>query len=276
MADSPARQRALAQMLCGAALIGTNGLMVRLADTAPTVSAFHRMLLGGVLLALVLRLRGAWRPLPPRLWAWAALPAVAFAADLWLWHRSIHLVGPGLATVLANAQVFFMALAGMAFYRERIGARFAAGLLLAFGGLWLMLGGEWGRLPAEYRWGVWLGLATGLCYAAYNLALKRAQQAAYRASAGHAPVGQLLAMMSLLCAALLGLAALGEGASLRIPDLATLGWLLALAALGHCLSWVLISRALPYLSVAIGPVNASGMPRMASPWPPGGVAQRSA
>src|SRR3546814_9021646 len=31
-----------------------------------------------------------------------------FAADLWLWHRSILLVGPGLATLLGNAQVFFM------------------------------------------------------------------------------------------------------------------------------------------------------------------------
>lgn len=251
MSEPVSPQRALAWMLTGAALIGTNGLMVRMAGTAPTVSAFYRMLLGGALLVLVLRLRGAWRPLPAKLWAWAALPAVAFAGDLWLWHRSIHLVGPGLATLLANAQVFFMALAGVVLYRERVGRRFLAGLLLSFAGLWLMLGGDWDRLPAEYRWGVWLGLATGVCYAAYNLGLKRAQQAAHAASGGSAPVGQLLAMLSLLCAALLGLAGLAEGASFRIPDAATLGWLLALAALGHCLSWVLISRALPHLTVAM-------------------------
>src|SRR5690606_17803907 len=127
----------------------SNGLMVRFADVPPTISAFWRMFLGGLmLLAFVLATRG-WRPLPRRAWLWALLPGVAFAVDLWLWHRSILLIGPGLSTLLANAQVFFMALAGVVVYRERIGPRFVAGLVLAFLGLWLLLGGNWASLPAE-------------------------------------------------------------------------------------------------------------------------------
>ena len=43
------RQAATAQLLVGAAIIGTNGLMVRLAEMAPTAVAFWRMLLAGIL-----------------------------------------------------------------------------------------------------------------------------------------------------------------------------------------------------------------------------------
>ena len=92
------------------------------------------------------------------------VPAAAFAADLWLWHRSILLVGPGLSTLLANTQVFFMALAGVWFYRERIGPRFVAGITLAFAGLWLHA--LWKALPRGGSQKVvialylaWLGLA---------------------------------------------------------------------------------------------------------------------
>lgn len=256
MHDTPAGRAALAWMLTGAALIGTNGLMVRLAGTPPTVSAFYRMLFAGVLLALFVHLRRDWRPLPRRMWWLALLPATAFAADLWLWHRSILLIGPGLATLLANAQVFFMALAGVLLFGERVGVRFVAGIALAFFGLWLLLGADWDTLPADYRWGVWLGLATGLCYAAYNLGLRHVQRAGSAgvpgvSEAAVAPVAQVLAMVSLLCAGLLGLAGVAEGVSFAIPTWQALGWLLLLAGLGHCLSWILISRAMQHLSVAL-------------------------
>ena len=250
------QRRASISMLMGAALIGTNGLMVRFAETPPTVSAFWRMLFAGIMLTLYVFATRGWQPLPRRAWLWALVPAAAFAADLWLWHRSILLVGPGLATLLANAQVFFMALAGVMLFRERPGLRFLSGIALAFFGLWLMLGGAWDTLPAEYRWGVWLGLATGVCYAAYNLTLRRAQHEAHasgeRAAEPHSStVEQVLAIASLGCALLLGMAGWAEGASFAIPSWRSLSILLILAGVGHCLSWVLISRAMPHLPVAL-------------------------
>ena len=145
------RQAATAQLLVGAAIIGTNGLMVRLAEMAPTAVAFWRMLLAGLMLGALVLARHGWQPLSRKAWLWCLLPALAFAIDLWMWHRSILLVGPGLATLLANAQVFFMALAGLLLFRERLGWGFGAGVLLAFFGLWLMLGGDWASLPARCR-----------------------------------------------------------------------------------------------------------------------------
>lgn len=241
---------ALLAMLAGAALIGTNGLLVRYADVPPTVSAFWRMAFAGVFLCGLVAAQGGWKPMSRAAWAWCAVPAAAFAADLWLWHRSILLVGPGLATLLANTQVFFMALAGALLFRERLGPRFLAGIALAFAGLWLLLGGGRSALPAGYRWGVWLGLGTGLCYAAYNIGLRTAQR---RADAGGVavPVAQVLGVASLGCAALLGLAGVAEGVSFAIPALRALVVLLTLAIVGHCLSWVLISKAMQRLPVAL-------------------------
>lgn len=256
MQASHADRRALPWMLAGAALIGTNGLMVRFAEVPPTISAFWRMAFAGVMLLAIVSATGGWRPLPRRAWLWTLAPGAAFALDLWLWHRSILLVGPGLATLLANTQVFFMALAGAWLYRERIGPRFLGGIVLAFVGLWLLLGGNWAGLPAGYRWGVWLGLATGLAYAAYNLGLKRAQREAHDALQSRdgdmaAPIAQVLALASLWCAVLLAIAGVAEGASFAIPSWRSLGILLLLAAAGHCLSWVLISKAMPHLAVAM-------------------------
>jgi len=244
------RQAAIAQLLAGAAIIGSNGLMVRLAEMPPTAVAFWRMLLGGLILGALVLARPGWQPLPRRVWLWCAVPALAFAVDLWLWHRSILLVGPGLATLLANAQVFFMALAGVLLFRERLGIRFGIGVLLAFFGLWLMLGGDWATLPRDYRWGVWLGLATGIAYAAYNIGIRHSQAQAAQGRA-RAPVEQVLCIAAFGSALCLGLMGRAEGVAFAPPGLHAWIVLLALAAIGHCLSWVLISKAMGALPVAL-------------------------
>jgi drug/metabolite transporter (DMT)-like permease len=248
--DAP-RRDALVRMLLGACLIGSNGLMVHLSGLAPTVSAFWRMALAGVLFAAMVTLHRGWKPIPARAWAWLALPACAFAIDLWLWHRSILIVGPGLATLLGNAQVFFMALAGALLFGERIGVAFVAGQAHAALGLWLLLGGDWASLPAGYRWGVWLGLGTGIAYAAYNLSLKHAQSEARCDLPGKASTEQVLCCAAFGTALLLALAVRVEGDSFAIPDLRTLLILLALAGVGHCLAWSLISRAMAKLPVTL-------------------------
>ncbi|PJK10079.1 hypothetical protein CO608_05125 [Lysobacteraceae bacterium NML08-0793] len=248
--DSAARRQGFIQLLIGAAIIGSNGLMVRFAQTPPTVSAFWRMLMSAILLALLVQFRHGWQPLSARAWGWICVPAIAFAVDLWMWHRSILIVGPGLSTLLANAQVFFMVLAGVLFFGERLTWRFVFGVALAFFGLWLLLGGDWASLPAEYRWGVWLGLGTGLAYAVYNIGLKRAQS---EAAVGQArvPIEQVLCLAAFGSALVLGLMGMAEGSRFAIPNWRSFAILLSLAAIGHCLSWILISRAINALSVGM-------------------------
>ena len=99
----------------------------------------------------------------------------------------------------------------------------------------------------QFRLGVALGLLTGVAYAIYMLTTRHAQ------IKGKVPLPapQLLCVMSLLCAAMLGLAILFEGDSLAMPDLQTWWALLGLALIGQVLGWLLLLRAIPWLPASI-------------------------
>jgi drug/metabolite transporter (DMT)-like permease len=233
---------ALLRMVVGATLISTTSIFVRWAHVAPTVSAFYRMAFGGAMLAAFIAVQRQWRGVGWRDAMWVLFPAFAMAVDLIMWHRSILLIGPGLATLIGNFQVFLMALAGVVFYHERLGWRFAAGVGLAMYGLWLIVGQNWQGLGADYRYGVWLGLLTGIAYAAYMLSLRQAQLRRAALTPQRA-----LCLMSLACGAMLALAVVVEGESFVIPDVQSWSALLSLALVGQVIGWVLIARAMPLL-----------------------------
>ena len=238
---------ALIEMIAGAAAISTTSLFVKLAHVGPTMSAFYRMAFGGGMLLIGLIALGQWRRVAWSDLAWLLIPGIAFAADLMLWHRSILYVGPGLATLLGNFQVFLMALAGFLIYRERLGWNFLAGVGLAFVGLYLLVGLDWSRVGAQYQLGVILGIVTGIAYAVYMLSTRHAQRA------GHVRLApaQLLCVSSLLCAAVLGIAAVVEGDSFALPDVQSWSALIGLGFFGQVLGWVLLTRAMPQLPASL-------------------------
>ncbi len=233
-------------VLGGATLISFAAIFARLANVAPTTSAFYRMVFGSLgfalILALIPRLRAGLR----QGWASSALIAVFFAADLWFWHRSIQYIGPGLSTLLANFQVFFLTAIGVIWLREQLGWRFASGLALAVSGLWLLFGRDWAGLPPDYRLGILFGLLTATAYAAYLLSLRGFQIRA----PGLSPEARLF-QVGLCCALILGALNLIEGHSFAIPDRQTLLALIALGLLCQVLGWLLITRGMPSLPAAI-------------------------
>jgi drug/metabolite transporter (DMT)-like permease len=241
-----ARRDAMSRMILGAALISTTSIFVRWAHVEPTTSAFYRMAFGGVMLLALQVARGAWRRPDRGEIGWLLLPALAFGADLMVWHRSIRIVGPGLATLLGNFQVFIMAAVGIVFYHERPGWRFALGVGLALAGLWLLVGAGWQALTADYRWGVLLGVLTGVAYAVYMLSLRQAQMR--RASL---TPERTLCIVSLLCAAMLAVAIGVEDSGFSIPDAHSWFALLGLAFFGQVLGWVLIARAMPQIPASL-------------------------
>ena len=244
-ADAP--RAALIEMIAGAAAISTTSVFVKLAHVGPTMSAFYRMAFGGGMLLIGLVALGRWQRVRVSDVLWLLVPGIAFAVDLMLWHRSILYVGPGLATLLGNFQVFLMALAGFLIYREKLGWHFLAGVLLAFVGLYLLVGLDWNKVGAQYQLGVILGVVTGVAYAVYMLSTRHAQRS------GHVKLApsQLLCVSSLICAAVLGIASLIEGDSFVLPDLQSWSSLLGLAFFGQVLGWVLLTRAMPQLPASL-------------------------
>ena len=178
------------RMACGAALISTTSIFVRWAHVPPTVSAFYRMLFGGIMLLALLLIRRNFRRFELADVLWLLLPALAFCADLMLWHRSIRDIGPGLATLVANFQVFIMAIVGVMFFRERLHARFLFGVGLAIVGLWLLVGVGWSSFTPQFRIGVYFGLLTGVSYAVYLLSLRQAQARAAGPGSGPRALSQ--------------------------------------------------------------------------------------
>ena len=219
---------ALVRMTIGAALISTTSIFVRWAHVAPTTSAFYRMLFGGIMLFLLLLVRGKWRTPSLSELLVLSFPALTFGVDLMMWHRSIREVGPGLATLLGNLQVFIMAGVGIVLYRERPGWRFALGVLLALAGLWLLVGVGWDKLTPAYHLGVVLGLLTGVAYAVFMLSLRRAQLRSARLTPEWT-----LCLVSLLCAIALGGAVAFENAGFSIPDAQSWLALLGLGQIGR-------------------------------------------
>jgi len=243
-------------MLAGAALIGTAAIFVNLTSVAPTVAAFWRVGFGGGLLLLWLLTgrRGRVR-VSARGHAWLFLAAVFFALDLWFWHRAIRYLGPGLATLMANLQVFGMALAGTLIYRERLGARFLFGLLLAVSGMWLLVGRGWSGLSADMHAGVWLGLATAGVYVGYLLSMQVAQ----RLPGGPRPESSVL-WICVWTLPMFGALAVAEGQSLIIPSWRDLSVLLAYGAIAQVAGWLFIARAMQAL-----PASRVGLMLLAQP-----------
>jgi drug/metabolite transporter (DMT)-like permease len=248
-------------LFAGATLISLSPVWVKLVSVSPTVSAFYRVLIGGGALAVFLLVTRRRLDLPRRtLWI-LLLAAAFFAVDLWSWHRSIGYVGPGLATLLGNFQVFFMTLAGFLLLGQRPQALQLVAIPLAFVGLGMIVGLDWQALPAGYRLGVLLGIVTAITYAGYLLCLREA-----RASTVHRSAAREVAVVSLLTAALLGLTAVAEGVPLNIPSAADAGWLLAYGIVSHCVGWILIAGSLPRVSAAAAGIALLLQPTLSFVW----------
>ncbi len=261
--DSPS-PRALGFIVFGAAMVSFTSVFVELAHVGPTVSAFYRMLFGGIILLAITLIRG------DRLWfgmkslAIPFLCAFLFSLDLFFWHRSINYVGPGLATILGNMQVFFVAMLAVWFLKEKLGWRLMVAIPFAVLGLFMIVRTGWGQQDGTVKLGVLYGLLTALCYALYILTLRKSQSAEQKLRYALIPN---MAWICMLSAVLLGITVWIEPeAHFAIPDLQTWGALIGLGLMGQVLGWVSISKGLPDVNASIAGLALLLQPALAFMW----------
>lgn len=238
--ETVSRARGTLLLCLGAACISFSPLFVTWVQAGPKVSAFYRMLWGGLALVLLAALKGQ-RLVPAKsLLPNMTLAAVFFSADLVCWHQSILYIGPGLATILGNFQVFFMALFGALALKERLGPRLKIAIPLAVIGLLLLVEADPRELPPHVSTGLLLGLCTGLFYTGYLLNLRRSQLLPERL-----PALANMGLVSLCTAALLAVISVSMDESLIVPDPRSNLLLLIYGAGCQGLGWYLISSGLP-------------------------------
>jgi drug/metabolite transporter (DMT)-like permease len=249
------------RLFIGAALISLSPVWVKLVDVSATTSGFYRVAIGGVALTLYLLLSKQRVRFSRKIWFVLLAGAVFFALDLWFWHRSIQYIGPGLATLLANFQVFIMTAFGVIVLREAPRLMQLMAIPLAFVGLTLIVGLDWVALPRDYRLGVIYGLATAVVYASYLLSLRRA-----RKDAQQRIPSREIAVISLVSAVILGLSALVEGESLAVSTIDDALWLGAYGLLSHSVGTMFIASSLPHVSTTQAGVALLLQPTLSFVW----------
>ena len=249
------------RVLAGASCISFSPVFVGLVDMPATTSGFYRVFFGGAALTLYMLLRGRRFTFPPGAWLLIVFCAVFFTADLWFWHRSINAVGPGLATLLAALQVFFVTLLGAVLLKQRPALRQVLAIPVGLSGLALVIGIDWQALPADYRLGVVFGVLTAVSYSAYLLTLRSVQQRTLSA----VPIAELAAL-SMLTAAMLAAISWLESGSLAIHRPLDALWLLAYGLLPHVVGWLLITSAIARVSPAVFALSLLIQPLLSFIW----------
>jgi len=226
----------------GTLCISFSAIFVRLADVSPSTAAFFRCCYAVPFLLLfwtLVRERDK-RTGSSRLLALAS--GLLLAVDLSVWHRSIELIGAGLATVLGNTQVVFVGFAAWLIHSERPSRHTILIVPFVFAGVIFISGlgraDAYGDNPVG---GAFFGLLTGFSYACYLLVF-RASNRELAPAAGPLLDSTLGATLGCL---LVG--AFDPSFTFSITWQAH-GWLLALALGSQSIGWLLIAIALPRLA----------------------------
>ncbi|NDV26608.1 DMT family transporter [Desulfovibrio sp. JC010] len=234
------------KVLSGAFIISFSAVWVGIADVPATTSGFYRVFFGSLFLFIAAAFSGELKQINLKQVVPYSVCGFLFALDLYFWHESILLVGPGLATILGNCQVFIMALCGVIFLGERLTARFVFSLPVAIFGLLLLIGFNWSELSEPSMKGIIYGLLTAFCYALFMLTLRRIQGR----SASDLTFSPLL-FVSAFCAAFLAIVLFLTDTSFVIPDLKSFGSLLTLGLFSQAAGWIMIATAMPRIPASI-------------------------
>lgn len=230
-------------VFAGAFLISFAAFFVKGAAMDPSVIAFYRLLFGSIALMLITAARRErLSPAGPTL-RFVMLSGALFCCDLLLWHESIVLIGPGIATIVANFEVLFLAIYGVIFLGEKLTWPQKLAMPLALAGLSLLLDIHRNALPPYIVKGVMLSIISAMFYAAYILSVRKTQSMEGQL----APVPNM-AWVSTFAFMCVGLFCLGTGKSFVIPDVKTLSILAGLGIVCQSFGWLLLSQGLPLLS----------------------------
>jgi drug/metabolite transporter (DMT)-like permease len=230
----------------GAACISASAILVKLAGTGTATTAFFRCLLALpvlITLAAVEQRRHGPRQLATRLGA--ALAGLFLAVDLVLWNHTIAEVGAGVATVLGNLQVLFVAFAAWAAFGERPGRRFLMGLPVVMAGV-VGVSGLGGSAPHGIHplAGIGYGIGTSAAYAGFLLILRRTSGGTPHTAGPLADATAGAAAGALLLGLIFG----GLRLEMSWPSF---GWLLLLSLTSQTIGWLLITSSLPRLPAAV-------------------------
>lgn len=245
----------------GALFISFSGVWVTWAAVHPLVSAFYRVFFATLFLVVICVLKRDYQALTCRQWLLVLLAGISFSGDLVCWHAAIGAIGPGLATILGNFQVFLLTGLAIFLLHEKYTLKFFISIPLAFLGIAMIIGLDLGQLSSNDRTGIFLGLATAAFYAIFILILRKLQ-----ASLATGSIFFSLMLCSASTALVLAGALLFSNHSFAIAVGSPLGSLISLGLFSQVIGWLLITNGLPLTSPAIAGLMLLLQPALAFCW----------
>jgi drug/metabolite transporter (DMT)-like permease len=172
-------KKALLLLILGTIFISFAGIFVKWTSVDGKLSSFYRTFYGSISLLLLLPifLKGSsnlnfLKDL--KFYKYLVIAGGFFGVDLYIWHQSIHYIGAGLGTVIANSQIFFIAILSSIFLKEQILRSFIYVTIFAFIGIFLtaMDNGNF-ELNKNMLFGVSLAILAGFLYSLFLFFLKK-------------------------------------------------------------------------------------------------------
>jgi drug/metabolite transporter (DMT)-like permease len=230
------------QALLGVLGISFSAIFLRLSGVSPVTAAFFRGFYAlPVLVCLWLMTRASdTRPRASRIRA--ACSGIFLALDLALWHQAVLDIGAGLATVLINAQVMFVAGLAWALHRERPSRPATVLIPIVLAGVVLISGlGRADAYGANPVSGVIFAVAAAALYAVFQLLFRESNRALAP------PAGPVLDVTIGMTVGSLLLAAPFDPRFSVAFSWPAHGWLIVMAIICQALAWILLGIALPRL-----------------------------
>ena len=195
--DSNKEQGGAWRMVAAMSISGTIGVFVLLSGQTPQTVVLFRCILGAAALFGWLAWTGGYQAFDRRALAWVALGAAALVGNWLALFSSFRLSGISVATVVYHMQPFFLILLAALAQRELPAWHKLPWLALAFLGVVLTAGLDFGAQREGMLAGVLLALLAALLYALATLATRQLSAYAPAQIAGAQLVLGALAMAPL-------------------------------------------------------------------------------
>ncbi len=150
--------------------ISTSAILIRWSSSGPVTIAFYRMSLTTVLLTPFALLR--WKELAalaPRVWFAVLVTGFILATHFSLFIASVKETSVAASVLLATIHPLFIGPFSHFVFRERLSRLNAMGILIAFSGMVVLIGGDLlGSGGSNFK-GNMMGLAAGICAGLYYI-----------------------------------------------------------------------------------------------------------
>ncbi len=237
MNQNYSKNRATIYLFIGAFLISFSSVFVKIADVGPIAAGFYRLFIAGVFLLCFWIFKKGKTQNSLKKFLLIIVCAILFAIDLTLWHKSIHYIGPGFATILANLQVFFLAFFSLVFLKEKPSIKFFISVFFIIIGMLLLIGPSWGTQHTNWKWGVLFGILTAVAYTFYILTINEVQKEQNFINS----VWNIM-LISMICSFIMAGEVLYTNETFKIPNIKSLSAMLCYGLFCQVLGWLIISK----------------------------------